>query len=151
MSEDRTFAVNRKARYEYEILDTIEAGLVLVGTEIKVIREGRANIADAYARPEGGELWLVNAHIAHYSAAGADNHDPDRPRKLLLHKHQITRLSRQVAEKQLTVVPLRLYIRRHRARVELALARGRRQYEKRRAIIDRDRRNEAEEAIKRHR
>ena len=149
MKNDRTFAVNRKARFEYEILDTVEAGVVLVGTEIKAIREGRANLADAYGRPEEGELWLVNAHIAQYSAGGPNNHDPTRPRKLLLHKEQIKRLSKQVTEKGLTIVPLRLYLRRHRAKVQLALARGRRQYDKRQAIIEREREREAQEAIKR--
>ena len=149
MKSDRTFAVNRKARFEYEILDTVEAGVVLVGTEIKAIREGRANLADAYGRPEEGELWLVGAHIAQYSAGGPNNHDPTRPRKLLLHKEQIKRLSKQVTEKGLTIVPLRLYLRRHRAKVQLALARGRRQYDKRQAIIEREREREAQEAIKR--
>ena len=149
MTSGRTLAVNRKARYDYEILDTVEAGLVLSGTEIKAMREGRAILGDGYARPEGGELWLVNVHIAQYSAGGADNHDPTRPRKLLLHKDQIARLSSQVNEKGLPLVPLRLYLKRHRAKVELGVARGRRVYDKRRAIIDRDRRREAQEAIKR--
>ncbi len=122
---------------------------MLLGTEIKAIREGRANLSEAFAKPEGGELWLFNAHIAHYSAGGANNHDPIRPRKLLLHKDQIVRLSRQVAEKRLTLVPLRMYLKHHRAKVEIALARGRRQYDKRQVIIERERRREAEQAIKR--
>ena len=151
MTHGRTLAVNRKARYEYEILDTVEAGLVLVGTEIKAIREGRANLSGAFAKPEGGELWLVNAHIAQYSAAGVNNHDPARPRKLLLHKDQIARLSRQAIEKSLTIVPLKLYLSRHRAKVELGLARGRRRHDKRNVIIERQRQREAQEAIKRHR
>ena len=150
MSDGRTLSVNRKARFNYEILDTIEAGLALVGTEIKAIREGRANLSDAYAKPEGGELWLVNAHIGQYSAGGIDNHDPTRPRKLLLHKDQIRRLSRQVEERGLTVVPLKLYLKRHRAKVELGLAKGRRRYDKRKAIIDRERQREAQAAIRRH-
>ena len=150
MAEGKTLAVNRKARYDYEILDTVEAGLVLAGTEIKAMREGRASLGDSYAKPETGELWLVNAHIAQYSAGGPSNHDPDRPRKLLLHKDQITRLSSQVNEKGLTLVPLRLYLKRHRAKVELGLARGRRKYDKRRAIMERDRKREAQEAT-RHR
>ncbi len=149
MTSGKTLAVNRKARYDYEILDTVEAGLVLAGTEIKAMREGRANLGDGYAKPEGGELWLVNVHIAQYSAGGLSNHEPTRPRKLLLHKEQITRLSSQVNEKGLTIVPLRLYLKRHRAKVELGVARGRRTYDKRRAIIDRDRRREAQDAIKR--
>ena len=150
MSEPRTLSVNRKARFNYEILETIEAGLALVGTEIKAIREGRANLSDAYAKPEGGELWLVNAHIGQYSAGGIDNHDPTRPRKLLLHKDQIRRLSRQVEERGLTVVPLKLYLKRHRAKVELGLAKGRRHYDKRKVIIDRERQREAQAAIRRH-
>ena len=150
MTGGRTLAVNRKARFEYEILDTTEAGLVLLGTEIKAIREGRANIGDAFAKPEGGELWLHNAHIGQYSAGGVNNHDPTRPRKLLLHKDQIWRLSRQVAERGLTIVPLRLYLKRHRAKVELGVARGRRLYDKRRVIIERQRELEARQAIKRH-
>ena len=151
MSGYKTFSVNRKARYEYEILDTVEAGLVLLGTEIKAIREGRANLSDAFAKPEHGELWLFNFHIAHYSAGGIHNHEPKRPRKLLLHKDQIVRLCRQVDERGLTIVPLRLYLKRHRAKVELAVARGRKRHDKRRAIIERDRVREAQEAVKRFR
>jgi SsrA-binding protein len=151
MTDVKTVAVNRKARFEYDILDTFEAGLVLAGTEIKAIREGRANIGDAFAKPESGELWLVNAHIAHYSAGGVNNHDPDRPRKLLLHRDQIAWLTRQVNEKGLTIVPLMLYLKRHRAKVELGLARGRRRYDKRRAIIERQREREAQEAVRRPR
>ena len=149
MSDQRSFAVNRKARFDYEILDTVEAGLVLLGTEIKAIREGRSNLSDAYARPEDGELWLMNAHIAHYSAGGTNNHEPIRPRKLLLHKEQISRLSKEVSEKGLTLVPLRLYLKRHRVKVELGLARGRRRYDKRRAIVEREREREAQQAVRR--
>ena len=149
MTQGKTVAVNRKARFDYEILESVEAGLVLRGTEIKSIREHRANLSDAYARPEGGELWLVNAHIAQYSSGTDNNHDPTRPRKLLLHKDEIRRLSRQVLEKGLTVIPLRLYLKRHVAKVELGLARGRRQYDKRRAIIERDRQREARTAVRR--
>ena len=143
----KTIAVNRRARFDYEILEEVEAGLVLTGAEIKAIRAGRVSLREAYARPEGGELWLVGAHIAQYTAGAATDGDPTRPRKLLLHKDQIRRLSTQVTEKGLTVVPLRLYIRRHVAKVELGLARGRRQYDKRRVIIDRDREREARQAI----
>ena len=148
MTDGRTLSVNRKARFDYEILDTIEAGLVLVGTEIKAMREGRANLSEAFARPEGGELWLLNAHIAHYSAGGADNHEPTRPRKLLLHRDQIARLTKQVSEKGLTLVPLRLYLKRHRAKIQLGVAKGRRRYDKRRAIIEREREREAQEALR---
>ncbi len=145
----KTMAVNRKARHEYDILDTVEAGLVLVGTEIKAIREGRANFSDAYARPDDGEIWLMNAHISQYSASGLNAHDPKRPRKLLLHKREIVRLTKQVAERGLTLVPLKLYLKRQRAKVELGVAKGRQQHDKRRAIIDREREQEARMAIRR--
>lgn len=144
-----TIVTNRRARRNYDVMDTVEAGLVLTGTEIKAIREGRVNLSDAYGKPENGELWLVNAHIAQYSAGSRNNHDPTRPRKLLLHKDEITRLSRQVSERGLTLVPMRLYIRRHRAKVELGIARGRKLYDKRRAIIEREREREAQQALKR--
>ena len=141
---DKTVTVNRKARYDYEILESFEAGLVLSGTEIKSIRDGRVSLQGAYASPRNGELWLVNAHIAHYSPSGpSDGHDPTRSRKLLLHKNQIADLARQVAERGLTVVPLKLYLVRHVAKVELGLARGKRRHDKRRAIIDRYREREA--------
>ena len=144
-----TIVNNRRARRNYEVLDTVEAGLVLTGTEIKAIREGRVNLSDAYGKPEDGELWLVNMHIAQYSAGSSNNHDPTRPRKLLLHKREMARLSRQVLERGLTLVPLRLYIRRHRAKVELAVARGRKLYDKRRAMIEREREREAMQAVRR--
>ena len=144
-----TIVTNRRARRNYDVMDTVEAGLVLTGTEIKAIREGRVNLSDSYGKPENGELWLVNAHIAQYSAGSRNNHDPTRPRKLLLHKDEIARLSRQVSERGLTLVPMRLYIRRHRAKVELGIARGRKLYDKRRAIIEREREREAQQALKR--
>ena len=147
MTSGRTIATNRRARYDYELIETVEAGLVLTGTEIKAVREGHVSLQQAYARPEGGELWLVNAHIAPYSAGTGSNHDPTRPRKLLLHKAQLVDLTAQVAEKGLTLVPLRLYLNRHVAKVELGLARGRRQYDKRRALIEREREREAREAV----
>ena len=149
MKDGRTFAINRRARYDYEILDSIEAGLSLLGTEIKAMREGRATIAEAFGKVEKGQMWLMNAHISPYSAAGPESHDPTRPRKLLLHKEQIARLSKQVDERGLTLIPLRLYLKGHRAKVEMALAKGRRRYDKRRAIIDRDREKEARQAIRR--
>ena len=149
MSENRTIATNRRARYDYEVLETIEAGLVLTGTEIKAIREGRVSLSDSYAKPENGEMWLVNLHIAKYSADSMQNHDPTRPRKLLLRKDQIRRLTRMVSERGLTLVPLRLYIKKHYAKVELGLARGRRRYDKRQAIVERDREREAREGVRR--
>lgn len=151
MAEIKTVSVNRKARHEYEILETVEAGLVLMGTEIKAIREGRANLSDAYARPRNDGLWLENSHIAPYSGGNRSNHDPTRPRKLLLRKDQMLRLSRSVAEKGLTVIPLRLYLKRHLAKVELGLARGLKRHDKRRAMIDREREREAREAVGRRR
>ena len=149
MSEDRTITVNRRARYDYEVMESVEAGLVLTGTEIKAIREGRVSLSDSYDKPENGEMWLINLHIARYSADSRENHDPTRPRKLLLRKEQIRRLSRMVSERGLTLVPLRLYIKKHYAKVELGLARGRRRYDKRRAIVERDREKEAREAVRR--
>jgi SsrA-binding protein len=134
----RTIAVNRRALFNYEILDRYEAGLVLTGTEIKSVRAGRVDLADGYARPQDGELWLVNAHISPYDPASVYNHDPRRPRKLLLHRGQIAELSAAVSQKGLTVVALRLYIKNHVAKVELGLARGKRQYDKRQAIRERD-------------
>ncbi len=149
MAEMKTLAVNRRARFDYEILDTFEAGIVLLGTEIKAVREGRGNISGSFARHDNGEMWLFNAHIAQYSAGGTHNHDPARPRKLLLHKQQLLRLGKQVDERGLTIVPLRLYIKRHRAKLEIGLARGRRRHDKRRAIIDREREREARAALRR--
>ena len=149
MSENRTITTNRRARYDYEVMESIEAGLVLTGTEIKAIREGRVSLSDSYAKPENGEMWLVNLHIAQYSAGARDNHDPTRPRKLLLRKEQIRRLTRMVSERGLTLLPLRLYIKKHYAKVELGLAKGRKRYDKRRAIVERDREKEAREAVRR--
>ncbi len=135
---NRVITVNRQAFFNYEILERYEAGLALTGTEIKSIRAGRVDLREAYARPQDGEVWLLNAHIAHYDPASIYNHDPRRPRKLLLHREEIRRLTAEVAQKGLTVVALRLYIKNHVAKVELGLARGKRQYDKRRAIRDRE-------------
>lgn len=131
-------ASNRRAFFDYEILDRCEAGLVLTGTEIKSVRLGKVDLREAYARPVNGELWLMNAHIATYDPANIYNHEPKRSRKLLLHKNEIAHLASEVAEKRLTIVPLRMYIKNHVAKVEIALARGKRQYDKRRAIIDKE-------------
>ena len=151
MGQSNTIATNRKARYDYEILETVEAGLVLTGTEIKAVRERRVNLSDAYCRPDSGELWMVNAHIAQFSSGNINNHDPTRARKLLLHKDQILRLSRQISERRLTVGPLTMYLRRHVAKVELGLARGRKRYDKRQVIKERERSREAREAVRRQR
>ncbi len=135
---NRLIATNRQAFFNYEILDRHEAGMVLTGTEIKSIRAGRVDLRDVYARAMEGELWLLNSHIAQYDPASIFNHDPRRPRKLLLHRDEIDKLTAEVAQKGLTIVAIRLYIRNHVAKVELGLARGKRQYDKRRAIRDRE-------------
>ena len=142
-----TITVNRRARYDYEILGTVEAGLVLSGTEIKSIRARRVSLSDSYARPRDGELWLHNLHIDEYTPASRNNHDPKRPRKLLLRRSQIDDLSKEIDQKGLTLVPLRLYIRNHVAKVELASARGMKRFDKRRALIEREREREARAAI----
>ena len=142
-----TVTVNRRARYDYDILDTVEAGLVLKGAEIKSIRGHKVSLSDSYARPLEGQMWLHNLHIDEYAPASRNNHDPKRPRKLLLHRTQIDDLSRQIEQRGLTLVPLRLYIRNHVAKVELALARGKKRFDKRRALIEREREREARAAI----
>jgi len=131
-------AVNRRALHDYEVLKQVEAGLVLMGSEIKSIRQGRVNLREAYARGESGELWLHNMHISQYVPAGPLGHEPTRKRKLLLHKTQIRDLTKQLDEQGLTLVPLRLYLKEGRAKVELALVRGRKRYDKRAAIAKRD-------------
>jgi SsrA-binding protein len=131
-------ATNRRAFFDYEILERREAGLVLTGTEIKSVRAGKVDLREAYARPLNGELWLMNVHIATYDPANIYNHEPKRSRKLLLHKGEIIHLAAEVAEKRLTIIPLRMYIKNHVAKVEIAVARGKRQYDKRRAIIDKE-------------
>jgi SsrA-binding protein len=143
-----TVALNRKARHDYLITDTFEAGLVLTGTEIKSIRAGKANLSDAYARVEKGEAWLIGAHIAPYDAGSRYNHEPRRDRKLLLHRSEIDELMGRAAAKGLTVVPLRLYItRKGRAKIELGLARGKQLHDRRRAIAERDSRRDIEREL----
>ena len=138
-SRSKTIATNRRARHEYEILDTVEAGLVLVGPEVKSLREGRANLGDAYAVIRGGEIFLEKLHISPYEPATRENPaDPQRPRKLLMHRHEIAKLRTRVVERGLTLVPLSLYFKDGRAKVELALARGKRRYDKRQAIRKRE-------------
>jgi SsrA-binding protein len=145
---ERVFATNRKALHDYHILETIEAGLVLTGTEIKSIRAGRANLRDGYARVQDGEIWLYNTHVSPYDQGNRYNHEPMRPRKLLLHKGEIGRLTGKSQEQGLTLVPLRLYERKGHAKVELAVVRGKRQYDKREAIAARDAQREVDRAVK---
>lgn len=144
-------ALNRKAYHDYLIIDTIEAGIALTGSEIKSIREGKVNLRDAYARPINGELWLIGAHIARYDAASYQNHDPHRDRKLLLHRSEIEELSLKTQSKGFTIVPLKLYLKKGRAKLELGLGRGKKLYDKREAIAQRESDREIEGAIKRER
>ena len=139
MRDDSTVALNRKARHEFTIDETFEAGLVLTGTEIKSIRAGKANISNAYARIERGEAWLIGADIAPFEGGNRYNHEPKRTRKLLLHRSEIDELVGRTRQKGQTIVPLRLYINdRGRAKVELGLARGKQQHDRRREIAERD-------------
>lgn len=147
MSE-QTVALNRRARHDYAIDETIEAGLVLTGTEIKSIRAGRVNLAEAYARIERGEGWLIGAHIAPYEQGNRNNHEPTRTRKLLLHRDQIAELIGRTQAKGFTLVPLRLYIRNGLAKLEIGVARGKKLHDKRRAIAERDARRELERETK---
>ena len=143
-------ADNRKARFNYAIDRKLEAGLALTGTEIKSVRAGRTNLSDGYARIDRGEAWLRNVHIAPWqNASGWTDHDPTRPRKLLLHRGEIASLVGAVAQQGYTLVPLRLYIKNGVAKVELGLAKGKRRYDKRQAIKERETRREMEAAIKR--
>ncbi|HEX9809107.1 MAG TPA: SsrA-binding protein SmpB [Alphaproteobacteria bacterium] len=136
---DRIVAHNRKARRDYEIEETLEVGLVLTGSEVKGLRSGGANLNDAYAHAEGGELWLVNAHIPEYRFAGREGHEPRRRRKLLLHRRELNRLIGSIQREGITAIPLRIYFSdRGVAKVELGLARGRRKYEKRELEKERD-------------
>ena len=148
-TKTKTITVNRKAYHDYHILESMEAGIVLTGTEIKSIRSGRVNIRDAYAKPEAGELWLGNAHIASYQAASQFNHEPNRPRKLLLHRRQIDELSGMVTQKGLTLVPLKLYIKRGVAKLELGVAKGKKLHDKREAMARRETEREIGRALRR--
>jgi SsrA-binding protein len=147
----RDVAVNRRALHDYEILERVEAGIELTGSEIKAIRQGKVSLQEAYARPERGEVWLQGAHIAEYAAASYNGHEPRRARRLLLHKSQIAELNREVNAGGLTLIPLKLYLnKRGLAKVELALAKGRRQYDKRQAIAKKDADREMERALRRN-
>jgi SsrA-binding protein len=134
----KTVATNRKVYHNYYVGESIEAGIALTGSEIKSIREGRVSLGDAYVRPEGGEMWLVNAHIARYGASSYMGHEPTRPRKLLLHRKEILNLTGKVAEKGLTLVATKVYLKGGIAKVEIALAKGKKLYDKREAISRRE-------------
>jgi SsrA-binding protein len=144
----KTIATNRKARHEYNIMETIEAGIVLTGSEIKSIRAGNISIGDAFVRPDQGGLWLFNAHIARYDAASYQGHDPIRPRKLLLHKKQIRELVSQTKEKGFTLVPLRLYIKDSYAKLEIAVAKGKKLFDKRVSIAERESKRRLDRVMK---
>ena len=143
-------ATNRKASHEYFLLDTYEAGLVLQGSEIKSIRAGQISLAEAYIQVDGSEAWLMDAHIAPYTQASIYNHEPRRPRKLLLHKVEIRRLWNEVRKKGVTIVPTKVYLKEGRAKVEIALAKGKKLYDKREAIAKRDLQREMERKGRRY-
>jgi SsrA-binding protein len=145
----RDIAVNRRAYHDYFIDETYEAGLVLTGTEVKSLRTGRANLGDGYVRIDGREAWLENVHISAYAQGGYVNHEPRRPRKLLLHAKEIASLVGKVKQRGYTLIPLRLYFTRNHAKVEVGLGRGKRQYDKRQALAEADARREMERAIRR--
>ena len=144
----RIVADNRKAFHDFHVLDTWEAGIALLGTEIKAIREGRVNLRDSYARLDNGEIWLLNVHISPYSHTGYDRHDERRQRKLLLHRHEIQKMTGRVAEKGLTLVPLRMYFKNGRVKVALALAKGKQAHDKRETIRRREVDRETRAAVK---
>ena len=145
---EQLIASNRRARHNFDILETYEAGLVLRGTEVKALRDSRADLKESYARVEGSEAWLIGCHISPYAQGNRANHDPLRPRKLLLHRKEISRLLGKIMEKGLTLVPLRLYFKAGRAKVEIGLARGRKMVDKRHAIREREERREMDRAIR---
>ena len=148
MGEEKTIALNRRARHEFSIEDTIEAGIVLTGTEIKALRAGKGNLSDAYARVERGEAWLVGAHIAPWEGGNRENHEPKRDRKLLLHRDQIDQLLGKTKAKGLTLVPLKLYITsRGKAKLELGLGKGKQQHDRRREIQERDAKRDIEREL----
>ncbi len=147
----KIIATNKKAFHDYQILEKIEAGLVLTGTEVKSLRAGRCNLKDSYARIRDGEAWLVGLHISPYQNAGYASHDPERERKLLLHKAEIKRIHRKVQEKGITLVPLRLYFKRGLAKVEIGLAAGKREYDKRQEIARREQQREMKRMEKKFR
>jgi SsrA-binding protein len=147
-TRNRTISTNRRARHEYEILETLEAGMVLRGTEVKSLRDSQVTFKDAYATVRSNEVWLLGCHINPYSHGTDANHDPERDRKLLLHRREIGRLTGKIAERGLTLVPLRLYLKNGRVKIELGLARGRKLHDKRSAIKEREVKREMDKAIR---
>ena len=146
---DRVVATNRRARHDYDILETFECGMVLTGSEVKSLREGKAVIAEAYARIDGGELWLFQSHVPPWQfAVGFGSHDPDRKRKLLLHRHEINRIFEKTKTQPLTIVPLKMYFKDGRAKVEIALAKGRKAQDRREAIKERDAKREIDRTVR---
>ena len=146
--EGKNVAVNRKARHDYHILDAYEVGLVLKGTEVKSIREGKVSLRESFAHFENNELYIINMHISPYAFGNIFNVDPIRKRKLLMHKREINRLRRQIEEKGLTLVPLRIYFKKGHAKIELAVAKGKRLYDKRQALAEKDAMREVERELK---
>jgi SsrA-binding protein len=144
----KVIAQNRKAYHNYSMLESIEAGIALTGTEIKSVREGKVTLAEAYVRPEKNGLWLLNAHIARYDAGSYMSHEPTRPRQLLLHRKEIAILDSKVAEKGLTLVPTKIYLKDSRAKLEISLARGKKLYDKREVLTKRENEREMERALK---
>ena len=148
---EKTIAENRKARHEYQLLERVEAGIVLTGTEVKSLRAGRADLARAFADVREGEVWLIGAHIDEYAQGNIQNHEPDRDRKLLLHRREIDSLLGKTRERGLTLVPTRIYFKGGKVKVEVALARGKEQRDKRRDIADRDSKRQIERSMKERR
>ena len=146
---ERDVAVNRRAYHDYFVDEKYEAGIVLTGTEVKSMRAGRCNLRDGFVRIDGHEAWMENVHISPYAQGNLMNHDPMRPRKLLLHRKQIATLIGKVRQKGYTLIPLRVYFTRNHAKVEVGLARGKRQYDKREAIAERDAKREIARAVRR--
>jgi len=148
MGYEKVLATNRQADFNYFILDRMEAGVILLGTEVKSLRMGLCNLKDSYARQQDGEMWMYNCHIGPYPHGNRANHEPMRPRKLLLHRSQILRLEREVSHGGATLIPLKLYIKDKHIKVELGVARGKKQYDKRAALKEKDLRREAEAAVR---
>jgi SsrA-binding protein len=147
MDNEKVVATNRKARHDYFLLETLEAGIALQGSEIKSIRAGQISLKEAYVRIDGEQAWLVNAHVAPYDPASRENHDPLRDKKLLLHKKEIKKLWDEVRQKSTTIIPLRVYLSRGRAKVEIAVAKGKRKYDKRQDLKKKDAQREIDRAL----